>query len=1469
MSNTPLVSVIVPMYKVEEYLRECLDSVVNQTLKSLEILCVDDGSPDNSGAIAESYAAKYPFVKVIHKENGGLSSARNAGLDAATGRYVYFLDSDDFLEPETLETLSARAESEQLDIVYFNTQMLFESRKVRALNQNYIDYYTRRHSYDGVFTGQSLFAAMRENREFFPSVCLQLFRRSMIEDNRIRFYHGILHEDNLFSFQTMILAQRAGYDSGSYYHRRMHGDSIMTAGKSIRNVEGYLVTYAEILAFMRDREVEEAAFDQISEFLYTSVWGNGRRIFQGLDIPEQDAVLSHGDFVAQHFLDMAKRCGETEFDRSRIKSDNDQLRLKLQQLQRWTRFSILRIFFAIVQCLRDHGLVYTAKLAVKKSLRLARKIDDKLRRIPPYRWLTSPFRQLFHRWKISREAEGRTPLVSIILPVYNVEEYLEECIGSLISQSLKRIEIIAVDDGSTDRSLEILKDFAARDSRVKVFTQKNKFAGAARNLGLRHAQGEYVIFLDSDDFFEPNLAKDAYLAAKKHKADVVLFGARHFNHTTKEFKEAKWLLNIPFAPKKQPFNYWNCPDSLYRITTPAPWTKMFRRAFVQKHKLQFQHIQNANDLFFTYSALAMAQKIVTVNKALVNYRVGLQTNLQTTKKKYPFCFYDAYKAWHDKLAELGALDTLRRSYVNVALSGCMHNLRTNKDLDVKRMVFDRLKEEILAALEIPGHEASYYYVPENYRDMQLILNGTFEDYLAATQPQEAPKTQTQLPAGDLPGVSVIIPTRDAKPYLEGLIQSLQAQSYGNWEAIFADYGSRDGSLALVAEAAKQDSRIRCVQLESDSSGTARNHGFAQARGEFALFLDSNDLCTPNMLETLLTLMAQHGADIAACNYDRVLTTGKALPQTGIHTGWLPKDTQVFSYRDCPDYILRVIAPKAWNKLYRSDFLRRENLTFDATTSVNDLAFSAVSVAAAGKVAYTTEALVQYRDTVFDKTGKLSNDLTAMESALEKLKRLPHRDAIRNAILSFTAEHYIGWMKSDISDFSHPDAEKLYRKAHETFNRAEFAAVDAKTFHNPRLYRDFCTVRKHDYEAMQTLTGRRLIVSLTTYPRRIGTLHKVLETVYAQTRKADEVVLWLAPSQFPGREADLPGELTQLVEAGKLTIRWCADLKPHKKYFYALQEYDNDLVVTVDDDLLYSETMLQSLYESYLLYPEAVSTVRAHLMLLEDGKILPYSTWIQETDQCIHTPSMQLVATGGAGVLYPPKLFRKEFFNEQTVMELCPWADDLWLKVMQTVSGIPVVVAREHEDLRYLDGTQAEALHQVNVSQNQNDAQLAQVSQWLDRTFEPGILVKCLTAGTPGQTILGLEAITHHVDQERKALRRKVGPMETRARQAEAQSKTATQELRKAEQALRNTQQKLWRTEARLHYAEETRPVGRQLRVMGEQLYKQKQEKGKTPGILAKYFVYYTAWVPAKWLALHMYCLQNGLKQTLKKLLKRG
>lgn len=748
--SCPKVSVIVPMYKVEEYLRQCLDSAVKQTLPNIEIICVDDGSPDRSAEIAAEYAEKYNTVKLVRKENGGLSSARNAGLDVATGEYVYFLDSDDFIEPEMLEELCGKADAEQLDVVYFNTHLYFENQQVRDQNQNYLNYYTRKGDYSGVYSGQALFALMRENHEFLPSACLQLVRRSIIEENRVRFYNGIIHEDNLFSFQCAILARRTGYLDKAFYYRRMHGDSIMTVGKSIRNVEGYLVCYAEMLAFLHGREIEETAAPMISDYLYYSVYRNACTIYRSLNISDEEAALSKGDFCADHLLDLVKKNAKFEDTieelRGRIRTLEQNAQAAAAAGFKNTILFLPRKILGGFRCVREHGLGYTIRRGMKKIWNTCKRIDRKYYNSAVYQKLAAIPRKLVkfvryirkngvsslfrsHSVKLRMAFGGKDPLISIVMPVYNVEEFIEQGLDSLLNQTMKHIEIICVDDGSTDRSLEILNRYAAADKRVHVLTQKNKGAGAARNLGIANARGEYMIFLDSDDFFSRDLAKEAYFAAKLHNADVLLFGAQHYDNVTGEYREAKWLLNSYLAPKQQPFSHKDCPDVLYRISTPCPWTKMFRRQFVMDNGLQFQTIQNANDLFFAYSALAIAQRIVTLDKKLVNYRVGLVNNIQSKKKKNPLCFYEAYRAWHDKLVELGLLDELRKGYVTVALSGCMLNLRTQKDPEVKQVVFDKLKEEIFERLELSGYEKAYYANSDDYEDMKLILGSSFEEYM--------------------------------------------------------------------------------------------------------------------------------------------------------------------------------------------------------------------------------------------------------------------------------------------------------------------------------------------------------------------------------------------------------------------------------------------------------------------------------------------------------------------------------------------------------------------------------------------------------------------------------------------------------------------------------------------------------------------------------------------------------------------
>ena len=348
-------------------------------------------------------------------------------------------------------------------------------------------------------------------------------------------------------------------------------------------------------------------------------------------------------------------------------------------------------------------------------------------------------------------------------------------------------------------------------------------------------------------------------------------------------------------------------------------------------------------------------------------------------------------------------------------------------------------------------------------------------------------------------------------------------------------------------------------------------------------------------------------------------------------------------------------------------------------------------------------------------------------------------------------------------------------------------------------------------------AKKLIVSLTSYPARIHTVATVVEDLQKQTRKADQIILWLAREQFPNAEEDLPAPLRYQLSQGLVTVRWCDDLKSHKKYFYALQEFADDLVVTVDDDLLYPEHMLENLYRCYLRHPNAVSTVRAHLMIFtENGTLMPYRDWIQETDVCLDQPSMQLFATGGAGTLYPGGIFKKELFNKEAIVQTCLMADDLWLKAMALLSDVPVVVAQEFEDLRYIPGSQEEALYHLNVDSFANETQWDQITAWVDANYEPGLPNKKLTQSDIGVKIMGIEAMCMHLRRERQKKKAQTRQLNEKLKITYGEKSDISAKLKQAYADKSGLNGKLQQT-----YAEKS-----ELNAKLQQTYKEKTEKTK-------------------------------------------
>lgn len=464
------------------------------------------------------------------------------------------------------------------------------------------------------------------------------------------------------------------------------------------------------------------------------------------------------------------------------------------------------------------------------------------------------------------------PKVSVIIPVYNTEKYLRQCLDSVTGQTLREIEIICVDDGSTDRSLEVLKQYAAEDSRITVLTQKNLYAGAARNQGLAIAKGEYLSFLDSDDFFDASLLEKLYRKAKDIDADVVICSSKMFHQDTGKTTDMPWMLIMRYLPARQPFSWRDIPGDIFQITSPAPWSKLFKRAFIQTKCIEFQSTRNSNDLYFTNMAFALADRIGYVNESLVHYRVAHGGNLQAGKGKSPRDFYYALCAIRDKLREEGLYHELEESFLKAVQANCDYNF--------KSIPLDALNE----------------------RERDAIMKEFLEKK---------------------PKVSIIVPVYNTENYLTACLDSLISQTIRDIEIICVNDGSTDRSYSILQEYAKTDRRVTIVnKAKNEGTHMARKSGVQVSRGEFVMFVDADDYISPKACETAYNLIV--GSDIDILQFG-VAVKSSANTQ---NDSWHKKSLDPTGLTLCGTEILdnaykkRTVSTALWGKIYSGALCKR-------------------------------------------------------------------------------------------------------------------------------------------------------------------------------------------------------------------------------------------------------------------------------------------------------------------------------------------------------------------------------------------------------------------------------------------------------------------------------------------------------------------------------------------------------------------
>lgn len=220
--------------------------------------------------------------------------------------------------------------------------------------------------------------------------------------------------------------------------------------------------------------------------------------------------------------------------------------------------------------------------------------------------------------------------ISIIIPIYNTEQYIQQCLNSIVNQTLQDIEIICVNDGSTDNSLKIIEQYAKKDTRIKVVTQKNKGQSAARNAGLNIANGEYIGFVDSDDFIEPNMYEKLYKNAVLNNSDVAMCSIKVLE-PDKTYNTNDSYFSLKIFDKNfdnRTFSYLDCKNFLFRICV-VPWNKIYKRSFLQTNSIYFIPKLNFEDNVFTLDVLLKSKKISLIRDSLIIYRRLSNTSLTT------------------------------------------------------------------------------------------------------------------------------------------------------------------------------------------------------------------------------------------------------------------------------------------------------------------------------------------------------------------------------------------------------------------------------------------------------------------------------------------------------------------------------------------------------------------------------------------------------------------------------------------------------------------------------------------------------------------------------------------------------------------------------------------------------------------------------------------------------------------------
>lgn len=632
----PLVSVIIPIYNEERFLKECLDSVLQQTISNIEVICIDDGSTDQSITILNEYAKKSKSIRVLYQQNQGAGAARNRGIQVAQGEYIAFMDSDDrYPDCYVLERLYNLAITHGVKICGGSMQYLNQ-------NGNPVPFYLNETNQKQVFHTEGV--QDYSDYQFEYGYYRFIYRLDFLKENNIVFPLYRRFQDPPFMVRAMIAAKKFyAVTEPTYAYRKGHREVVWTEEKVIGLMDGILdllhVAMENGLMTLANSALRRVCIDfsmEISQELRRGSEEAKKRQNQMLEICRNMGELKHYE------SGIIRLCSEEMFD-----------------------------------------LIQKRRNALQSE----------------------------HSIK-----------VSIIMPSLNVRPYIRECLESALNQTMKETEIICIDAGSTDGTVEILQEYAEKDSRIRIIHSPVKSYGYQMNLGLDAANGEFFVILETDDWIKPLMCEELYQLAQENYLDFIKSDRSSF---VGDGDKREFTYLAAFGPMELRKYYWKImnpqEDPEVFFAHNLTQTGLYRLSFVRENNIRYHETPGASyqDNGFFFLSMCHAQRVMIIEKDY--YMLRRDNPLSSVKSiEKVYCICDEYDYIRKKLSEEPELE---KRFAQL----CAYHRFKNYEWTYGR-IDDKYKPEFLIRfasdykklMEDGEIDGRYYNMEESFRLKMLL-----------------------------------------------------------------------------------------------------------------------------------------------------------------------------------------------------------------------------------------------------------------------------------------------------------------------------------------------------------------------------------------------------------------------------------------------------------------------------------------------------------------------------------------------------------------------------------------------------------------------------------------------------------------------------------------------------------------------------------------------------------------------------